>query len=174
MGGLRAMTQAKHMNPDATSAEQMESTTWWRGHTHRLGPVLILSVSLVFLFAALPLQFGSISRPGPGFWPLVVSSLTAVLAIIAAFFPRQGEEDFDRWGSQRATSLLIALIAFPFLFGILGFVIPSILLIVFMMRVLSQEPWRRSAIVAVITTSVAYGIFALLLDVRLQAFTFGL
>lgn len=141
-----------------------------RGHLHRLGPAILLALSLTFLVSAAGMDFGSLSRPGPGFWPSVVAVITAGLSVVGLLLPRKEEEGFERRAVLRVGTLLIVLLAFPLVFGVVGFVVPSILLIIVMMRFLSQQSWLRSTIVAVTTTAVAYIVFAMLLDVRLPAF----
>lgn len=155
------------------NTNQSPRNSWVMLHSHRLGPLIILIVSMLFLFASLPLTLGSLSRPGPGLWPLFIASLTAVLAILTGFHARKNEEYFDRKGLLRVGYLLVALVAFPYLFDVIGFAAPSILLIVFMMRFLSKEPWVKSIAVAVITTGITYVLFGVLLNVRLPAITFG-
>lgn len=167
------MELSKKSATDSIAADHASHGSWNQRHAHRIGPLTVLVLSVTFVFASLPLELGSVSRPGPGLWPLFIASLSAALAIATMFHARRSEENFDIPGLLRVSYLLVALIAYPYLFDLVGFVIPSVLIIVFMMRFLSKEPWAKSLMVAVITTGVAYILFGVLLDVRLPAFSLG-
>lgn len=140
-------------------------------HTHRLGPLLLLGLSIAFVIAGAQQDFGSLSRPGPGLWPISIGSITGTLALISALLPWKGEEHFRLHEVMRAGALLVAFLLFPTIFEYVGFAVPALLLITFMMKFLSRESWTKSAIVAVTTTGVAYVLFGEMLSVRLPAFT---
>lgn len=144
----------------------------WHRHRHRLGPSLMLALSLIFWLSAAGLVTGSASRPGPGFWPLLVASVTGALSLVAIFSKRTDEEALQPSALIRVALLLAAMLSFPFLMEIAGFFIPSFLLIVFMMRGLSHQPLMRSLIVAAATSGAAYVIFGFLLNVRLTLLPF--
>lgn len=147
------------------------SDRWHDRHTHRIGPLILLSLSIAFVLAGSQLDFGSISRPGPGLWPIAIGTITGAMSLVSAVLPRKEEETFQRAEVARAATLMIAFFLFPTIFEYVGFVIPSILLITFMMKFLSRESWVKSLIVAVATTAIAYVLFGVMLNVRLPAFT---
>lgn len=93
------------------------------------------------------------------------------MALVSAVLPRKDEERFRLHEVMRVVALMVVLLLFPVLFDYVGFVIPSMLVIVFMMRVLSKESWLRSLIVAVSTTALGYVLFGTFLNVRLPAFS---
>ena len=143
---------------------------WYDAHTHRLGPLLLVGISVAFIAAGSRLDFGTISRPGPGLWPVSIGIITGSMALVSALLPHKGEERFHLPEVARALSLFAAFLLFPLLFDIVGFIVPSDLLITFMMRVLSRETWLRSAIVALATSVIGYVLFGVMLSVRLPAF----
>lgn len=143
---------------------------WYDAHTHRLGPLLLVGISIAFIVAGSRLEFGSISRPGPGLWPISIALITGSMALVSALLPRKGEEGFRLPEVARALSLFAVFLLFPFLFDIVGFIVPSTLLIIFMMRVLSRETWLRSVIVALTTSVIGYVLFGVMLSARLPAF----
>lgn len=140
-------------------------------HTHRLGPLLLVAISVAFLVVGSRLDFGSISRPGPGLWPVAIATITGSMALVSALLPHKGEERFHLPEVGRVLALFAAFLLFPLLFDLVGFIIPSVLLITFMMKVLSRESWLRSTIVALATSIIAYMLFGVMLSVRLPAFT---
>lgn len=159
---------------DTTSTSPEESsapdrTTPLARHSHRLGPLIMLVLSVAFLIASLGLPLGVLDRPGPGLWPSAVAALTGLLSLIACFIPARDEELFARTPLLRVSGLMIALVAFPYLLEPAGFLIPAALLVIFMMRFLSHSPWVKSIVVAVSTAAGAYVVFGVLLGVRLTA-----
>ncbi|GAA4511119.1 tripartite tricarboxylate transporter TctB family protein [Brevibacterium yomogidense] len=146
-------------------------TRWYDKHTHRLGPLLLVGISIAFVVVGSRLDFGSISRPGPGLWPIAIATITGSMALVSALLPHKEEERFHLPEVGRAVALLVAFLLFPFLFDYVGFILPSVLLITFMMKVLSRESWLRSGIVAIATSFIAYVLFGVMLSVRLPAFT---
>lgn len=156
---------------EADTGVPAEAEHWYDRHTHRTGSLILLAVSLCFIIAASQLEFGSLSRPGPALWPLTIAVITGALSLTSSVLPRHDEELFSGRGMLRVCSLFAAMLCFPLLFEYLGFVVPAALLILFMMRVLSKQSWLRSVIVAVVTTTVSYVLFGVLLNVRLPAFS---
>lgn len=143
---------------------------WYDTQTHRLGPLLLVAISIAFIVVGSRLEFGTISRPGPGLWPVSIAVITGSMALVSALLPHKGEERFRLPEVARALSLFAAFLLFPLLFDIVGFIVPAFLLIMFMMRVLSRETWLRSAIVALATSVIGYVLFGVMLSVRLPAF----
>lgn len=139
---------------------------------YRSGPVrrlvtgaVPLALGVAALLASLNLPVGSLTRPGSGFWPLVVS--VALIASSLAVFASGADEDEEPFTreSLRTGAVLAGLVAFVVLFTYFGFVLPATLLLVFWLRWISHESWRMTVAVTVSAVTVFYVLFAIVLGV---------
>ncbi|WP_335987422.1 tripartite tricarboxylate transporter TctB family protein [Glycomyces sp. MUSA5-2] len=125
---------------------------------------------------AFGLKLGSLTDPGPGLWPLVVAALLVacgvaivVVALSAKVFeaaPANRTESFTR-GTGAVLAAAAALAVYASLFEVVGFELPTLLLLFAWLRFLSRESWLTSAVVALSATAVAYALFILGLGVPL-------
>jgi putative tricarboxylic transport membrane protein len=134
-----------------------------------------LLLSLAYGIGSLLLPMGTLERPGPGFFPLVVALVMAALSglllwrFLCVQKPQtQGENPFPQGPDlRRVLALGGSLILFAVLLQPLGYVITSVLLMGTVLRLLGMRHWGRTALSAVLTTAISYWFFALLLDVPL-------
>jgi putative tricarboxylic transport membrane protein len=128
--------------------------------------VVVLGAAAGFL--AYGYGLGSLRRPGPGLWPLVVSALIVVLGVVLLVAGRtlDDAEKFTR------SSLLVLAGGATFLgLGVLlptiGFEIPSVLLGIVWLRFLGGESWRSTVVVSLATTAAFYVLFLYALKIPL-------
>lgn len=112
------------------------------------------------------LSLGELTSPGPGLWPFV-GSLVIVLSSIAILATENDSEDYEAFSSgTKAIGLgLLSLCLFIPLFAYLGFVLPAFLLIMFWLRVLGNESWKLTLLVAIVSAIGFYLLFDLALGV---------
>lgn len=116
-------------------------------------------------WASLQLPLGTLTRPGPGLWPLVVSvGLVASSALVLA--GRDGEHEPFTADSMPIAYALGGLVLFVVLFSMFGFVLPAALLLAGWLRFISRESWAVTAAVTLSAVTIFYVLFALLLDVH--------
>jgi putative tricarboxylic transport membrane protein len=132
----------------------------------RLGALTALAVGVLAGWQAYRLGVGSLTDPGPGLWPFIVS---VVLVITGAAVALRPGDDAEAIGREAWIVVLgcLSLVAYTLLFEVVGFEIPTIALLVFWLRALGDEPWRTSVTIAVGATAVVYAIFILALGVAL-------
>lgn len=133
---------------------------------HRLGGAVPLAVGVLALVLAYQLSLGSFTDPGPGMWPFITAVVIVVSALTVALTERDASqfESFSR--TPRDIGLgLVSLLVYIALFEQIGFVIPSLLLLVFWLRVLGRESWTATLAIAVAATSAFYVVFVTLLGV---------
>ena len=132
----------------------------------RVAGLVALTVGLAAAFGARDLGIGSLTNPGPGLWPLVVSAVLVITG--AAVAVRPGDEAAtigrDAWAVVVAC---VSLVAYTAVIGVVGFELPTAILLAFWLRVLGGEPWRTTVVVSVGVTVVAYVVFILALGVAL-------
>jgi putative tricarboxylic transport membrane protein len=134
--------------------------------TARLGSLVPLALGVYGVVVAIGLGVGSLSAPGAGLWPLVISVVMIAASGIALIRARHDEdvEAFDR-GIVTVGLSVASLLAYAALLPLVGFEIPTVLLLFFWMKVLGKEGWRSSVTVAIVATVVVYALFILLLAV---------
>ena len=134
-----------------------------------------LLLSVAYGIGSLLLPMGTLERPGPGFFPLIVALVMAVLSgpllwrFLCVKKPQPtGEHPFPQGPDlRRVLALGGSLILFAVLLQPLGYGITSALLMGTVLRLLGMRHWGRIALSAAFTTAISYWLFALLLDVPL-------
>ncbi len=108
--------------------DQMSSLVW-------------LAFAIYICIASSLLSFGSFHNPGPGFLPLLVGIFLGIFSIIAflqAFLSKETEEIVQSWYSKKRWKkliwVLVAMFAYAFCLEILGFLVSTFLLLVFLFR----------------------------------------
>jgi putative tricarboxylic transport membrane protein len=123
------------------------------------GAVPILA-GLVTLWPAVNLGLGSPAEPGPGLWPAFVALLLvgSGAAIVHRARRASDTEAFTR-GTVGVAAGVASLAAYAYLFELVGFEIPTVLLLALWLRFLGGEGWITTGVVAVLATAAAYLLF---------------
>jgi len=146
----------------------------------RAGPVAHLLAGLVPVLLGVgalgyswSLSLGSATDPGPGLWPALVSALLLGAGLWSLVFER-ADRDCERFtrGAWGIGAGLVSLVVFVPLLGRIGFEIPTLLLLVFWLKVLGGESWRVSLAVSVTATAVLYALFVVALGVPIPRLAF--
>lgn len=134
--------------------------------TARIGALVPLALGVFGLVVAIGLGPGSLSAPGAGLWPLVISIVMIAASAVAVIRAKHDDdvEAFDR-GITTVGLSVASLLAYAALLPVVGFEIPTALLLFFWMKILGKERWRSSIVVSVVATAVVYALFILLLAV---------
>ncbi|TDE55802.1 tripartite tricarboxylate transporter TctB family protein [Nonomuraea mesophila] len=139
------------------------------------GPLSQVAAALAGLTAGIfgavgsyALGLGSLTHPGPGLWPFAISVTIIALsaALVVAGRRLEDAERFSR-ASLLTVVALVTLVLLAVLLPLIGFEIPSLLLVFVWLRWLGKESWRSSIVISVGTVAAFYVIFVLLLQVPL-------
>ncbi|WP_433442355.1 tripartite tricarboxylate transporter TctB family protein [Nonomuraea sp. CA-141351] len=127
-----------------------------------------LAVGVAGAIGSLALGLGRLTQPGPGLWPFAISVVIVVLSATLVVTGR-GLEDAERFSkASLLTGIgLVTLILLAVLLPLIGFEIPSLLLVFVWLRWLGKESWRSSIVVSVATVAAFYLLFVVLLQVPL-------
>jgi putative tricarboxylic transport membrane protein len=126
-----------------------------------------MALGVAALIMSLQLGFGSLTEPGAGLWPTVLSvALIAVSAVVLLLRQREDCEAFTRTLPMIIMGI-ISLLVFALLFERIGFEIPTLAILVLWLKVIGRESWRTTAIIAVATTIALYLLFILALRVNI-------
>ena len=120
------------------------------------------------LYVALGLDFGSLSHPRAGTWPAIVSTVLVVCGVLimvrSAHFT---DAELMTRKSLRVAVVVIGLVVVAQLMPLVGFEIPSFVLLVAWMSLLERERLRLSAPIAAVTVLTFYLVFIQALAVPL-------
>ena len=129
---------------------------------------LVALLGVAGVIGSRSLGTGSVSQPGPGTWPLIVSVALIGLGLLLVARARTagfGEKfSADSW---RVVAGLASMIAFTLLIGRIGFELPAALLAFFWLKVLGNEGWRSSVLGAVLMPAFFYLIFVVALKTNI-------
>ncbi|MDZ5077178.1 tripartite tricarboxylate transporter TctB family protein [Nesterenkonia sp. HG001] len=128
----------------------------------------VAGIGVAALWAAMELGLGSLTQPRAGTWPGIVSALLILVGVL--IMTRAATYDDAERITSRAVGVLIgvaSLVAMGQLIPLIGFEVPSFLLLVFWMSVLGKERLRLSVPLSAITVLAFYLIFITGLSVPL-------
>jgi putative tricarboxylic transport membrane protein len=137
-----------------------------------------LALGAFFTINALGLDVGTFSNPGPGLIPLMPGILLCVLSAALVFKSYKGKEP-QREGGDSATHLadhlkwspvviltMVAMLVFAVAMQYLGFVVSSILIMLFFFKFIGKLTWIRSALGAALSVGICYLVFQVWLTVQ--------
>lgn len=141
----------------------------------RTSSLVWLAFAIYICIESSRLSFGSFHSPGPGFLPLLVGLLLGIFSIIVflqATISGKPQEKIPSWYPQerwiKLTWVLVALFAYAICLEILGFLISTFLLLVFLFR---SGPEPKRWVVAIGGSALAslssYAVFELWLRTQL-------
>lgn len=129
-----------------------------------LAGVMFAVIATIALYESAGLQFGSLMRMGPGFFPIV---LAAILMIFAAALILRGlagpERSVELFLSRRALAIVVATVAFGVLIGPLGFVPALVVLVVASSFANPDLSWADTIKLAAVLTVSSVVVFVYLL-----------
>jgi len=143
----------------------------------RAAAAVLLVFGLIALEEARKLRFGSVVRPGPGFFPVVLAaafSLVCLALLIGALRAHSADPvpvSRLRWLKMVAT--IAALFAYAFVLERVGFVAATFALLLFFFRALERQRWRTALAGSLVTACLTYVVFKVWLNVQLPAGPWG-
>jgi putative tricarboxylic transport membrane protein len=121
------------------------------------------------------LELGTLHDPGSGFiffWVgIIMIGLSAGIFIKALKGEGQADELKRAFWTEirllKIISVLAALSLYAYFFTFLGFILGTVLLLIFLFKVVEPQTWSRAVLGAVISTLTAYVVFNLWLGSQL-------
>ncbi|NJP87971.1 Tricarboxylate transport protein TctB [[Actinomadura] parvosata subsp. kistnae] len=130
--------------------------------------VVALAVGVFGAVGSYALGLGRLTQPGPGLWPFAISVVIIVLSAVLVVTGR-GLQDTERFSrsSLLTAAGLVTLVGLAALLPVIGFEIPSLLLMFIWLRWLGKESWRSSIVISIGAVAAFYVLFVLLLQIPL-------
>jgi putative tricarboxylic transport membrane protein len=149
------------------------------GLADRLSGVVLLVFAALMAYFAWKLPLGTFQRPGPGFFPLLLSFVLGPLALLLLIsslvaLPAKKEEKAQPHESdlRKIFYILGSLLVYAFCFDKLGFLISTFLFFL-LLKPLIQRSWGYVVGGSLLVTGVSYLIFDTLLQSQLPRGIFG-
>lgn len=136
-----------------------------QGQLYRANSVVVVLFASACAVYALSLPMGSLSNPGAGMWPFIISMVMGIAAL-ALLITERSSEDYEPLSKR--TWIIVAGFGLMALFVLgftnLGLTLPSLLSFVWM-RWMAGESWRTSIILSILFTAIYVVTFSILLGV---------
>jgi len=137
--------------------------------------VVMIAFAAFMCVGSLRLGFGSFSDPGAGFMPFLSGMFMILLSLFDLAFSaftrwKNDKGDMEIWADilwGRLIGTLIMLILYALLMPVLGFSLPTAILLFVLFRLIEHRSWWRTAIGAVVVTAVFYFGFGVTLGAQL-------
>jgi hypothetical protein len=135
-----------------------------------LSGIFTIFFSAITIYLALKLPLGNASKPGPGFFPLVLSVIIGILGLIFFLKSRSNkkpesltEEKFAKW---KVLYLLGSLFLYAFLFRPAGFLISTSIFLITLKPIVAKK-WVPVLLGSIFISLIFFFFFNYLLKVEL-------
>ena len=129
---------------------------------------------LFITLKSIQIGLGSVSDPGPGFIFFLSGILLCLLSVVvflAAYRKKAEDEEKSiswrgiRW--KKMTFFIISLLIYTYFFETIGFIISSLLLMLFLFKGIEPQKWSAAILSTILTSIATYSIFVLWLKCQL-------
>lgn len=128
--------------------------------------LVVLAIAAIFLWQIRDMRVGTLTEPGPAFWPLILVVVMAITGVVGLLTDvTAGVEEFDS-STLRVGAGFVVLASFILLFPFTGVILAGFVFMVAWLRLLHGESWRLTLILAALAPLAAYLLFVTLLGVR--------
>jgi putative tricarboxylic transport membrane protein len=141
--------------------------------TERFSGAFWVVLGIVIAILSLKLGMGNLHKPGIGFAPFLAAGILTVsgLVQILATYSRQfaGEKTGSilfKKGRKDSLLALAALFGYIIFLEFLGFLLTTLIFLVFLFRIKEKERWVMPLVLSVATVVVSYLIFSVWLQLQ--------
>jgi putative tricarboxylic transport membrane protein len=136
----------------------------------RIAGGVVLLIGMAVIWQATRLHIGSFAAPGPGLFPLLLGLIIALLSIALIIFAEEtnGDKGAFSWRSLKRVALVYGALLFYYaVLELVGFLIASFALLLFLSLVIGKQRIVGSLLRAVIMTGLSYLLFEVALKSQL-------
>ena len=123
-----------------------------------------LFFSLAAALECLQYRLGNLEKPGSGFIPFVAAFILGGLALVlllqALFSRERGEKaEFHAARGLKPGLIVLGLFGYAWLLDKLGFIILTFLFLLFLLKVIGAQAWRKSLVFSLLVVLFSYFLF---------------
>ena len=143
------------------------------------GGLFWLLIGLFVSEMGIKFGLGTFSYPGPGFFPFLVGLILSCLSLgilVLAVKEKSQDAHFAKWPDfgRNVFITLAVLFAYSFSLEYLGYIIGSILLMIYLFKVPGAQRWWFSTLVTMVTIALTYYVFGILLQAQFPKGSFNI
>jgi putative tricarboxylic transport membrane protein len=140
-----------------------------------------MAMGIGVCYGGVDLELGTLHDPGSGFmffWVGMIMIGLSLSILIRAMKKKAVAGELKvlwseiRW--KKIVSVLVALFLYAYVFTSLGFILTTILLLIFLFKSVEPQRWSWAILGAIISTLAAYGVFRLWLGSQLPRGLLGI
>jgi putative tricarboxylic transport membrane protein len=139
------------------------------GWSDRLSSAFWFLCGGVIVYGSNRLGLGTLMHPGPGFLPFWCGVMLAGLSLVV-FLRGKGQALRSLWVGVRwhkGVYIIMALVVYSLTFMHVGFILSTVLLLIFLFKAVEPQRWAVAVGGAILTSLVCFVVFGLWLDVQL-------
>jgi putative tricarboxylic transport membrane protein len=127
-----------------------------------------MAIGIGVCYGGYHLDLGTLNDPGSGFmffWVGIIMIGLSLIILLKAIKKISVAGELKllwteiRW--KKVVSILVALMLYAYIFVPLGFILSTILLLIFLFKAVEPQRWSWAILGAIISTLAAYGLFHL-------------
>jgi hypothetical protein len=149
--------------------------------TYIVNDIFWIAIAMFVCWEGYNLGFGTFRQPQTGFMPFLSGLVLGVLGVVDLISGlisrfRAEKEDKEIWAEiawGKISLMLALLLGYTAFFSTLGFVIVTMLLLLFLFRMMSSRPLWFAIIISSVTTALFYLVFKVGLDSQLPGGIMG-
>ena len=133
--------------------------------------LVLFALGLYVVFGGLAMPSGTLSTPGPGFFPRAIGTLLAISSALVFIRSLRRREAGSTVLGHRDILLVIAVLMLSALvFAFLGAIAAALVMTALIVKILRECAWWRAILFAVLASGTAWLVFIRLLGLRLPVF----
>ena len=136
------------------------------GKADRISSVFWLCFSILVMIESRRLGMGTLHQPGPGFlffWVNLALAIMASVVLIRAWVGKKTEGPqlaiFSGQNLPKIGLVMGSLFVYVLLMELVGFILMTLLLFIFLLGIVEKKKWFYTAFVSVLVTVAAYLVF---------------
>ena len=144
------------------------------GRADRISGMFWLLFSVFISIDSYRMGLGTLHQPGPGFlffWTAVVMGILSIVVFVRAWAGKSAEGPessiFGKENVLKIIFVLLSLFLYAFLMETLGFIPVTLLLFIFLLRMIEKKRLGFTIFVSVVVTGASYLIFEIWLKSQL-------
>ena len=139
------------------------------GKADRISGIFWLIFSVLVSIESYTLGLGSLRKPGPGFFFFWTGVLLGVMSFVIILMSRKADQRavFEKIKVTKIVLVLIALFLYALFMEKLGFLLVTLGLFIFLLRVIEKKRWAFTLCISFAVTAATYLIFEIGLQSQL-------